>query len=69
MVRGKKNYLPPCHLVMGLSFLFKLEDGSIERHKDERKIRGADEENEIPKEDDDKDDVELEIINESDGMS
>nr|CAD7402804.1 unnamed protein product [Timema poppensis] len=40
MVRGKKNYLPPCHLIMGFSFLFKLEDGSISRHKDERKVRG-----------------------------
>ena len=25
---------------MGFGFLFKLEDSSIERHKDERKIRG-----------------------------
>nr|CAD7257037.1 unnamed protein product [Timema shepardi] len=41
MVRGKKNYLPPCHLIMGFSFLFKLEDGSISRHKDERKVRGT----------------------------
>lgn len=46
MIRGKKNYLPPCQLIMGLSFLFRLEDSSIERHKDERKIRVIDEETE-----------------------
>lgn len=44
MIRGKKNYLPPCQLIMGLGFLFRLEDGSIERHKDERKVRVIDEE-------------------------
>lgn len=66
MIRGKKNYLPPCHLIMGLSFLFKLEDGSLERHKDERKNRGTDEESEVSKEED-KEEVELEVINESDG--
>ncbi|CAH1729386.1 unnamed protein product [Chironomus riparius] len=42
MIRGKKNFLPPCHLMLGLSFLFKLEDGSIERHKGERKVRKFD---------------------------
>jgi predicted ribosome quality control (RQC) complex YloA/Tae2 family protein len=31
MIRGKKNYLPPCHLIMGFSFLFKLDDSSIFR--------------------------------------
>lgn len=39
MIRGKKNFLPPCHLILGLGFLFKLEDSSIERHRGERKIR------------------------------
>lgn len=46
MIRGKKNYLPPCQLVMGLGFLFRLEESSIERHKDERKVRIIDDENE-----------------------
>jgi len=32
MVRGKKNYLPPCHFVMGFSFLFKLEEQSVARY-------------------------------------
>jgi predicted ribosome quality control (RQC) complex YloA/Tae2 family protein len=41
MIRGKKNYLPPCNLIMGFSFLFKLDDSSVFRHKDERRVRGA----------------------------
>lgn len=40
MIRGKKNYLPPCHLIMGFSFLFKLDDSSVFRHKDDRRVRG-----------------------------
>lgn len=31
MIRGKKNFLPPCQLAMGFSFLFKLEESSVER--------------------------------------
>lgn len=46
MIRGKKNYLPPCQLVMGLGFLFRLEESSIERHKDERRVRVIDDESE-----------------------
>lgn len=44
MIRGKKNFLPPCHLILGFSFLFKLEDGSIARHAGERRIRTFDDE-------------------------
>lgn len=33
MIRGKKNFLPQCHLIMGFTFMFKLEDGSIERYQ------------------------------------
>uniref|UniRef100_A0A182JMM1 NFACT RNA-binding domain-containing protein n=1 Tax=Anopheles atroparvus TaxID=41427 RepID=A0A182JMM1_ANOAO len=44
MIRGRKNFLPPCHLVLGLSFLFKLEDSSVERHRGERRVRTFDEE-------------------------
>lgn len=62
MIRGKKNYLPPCHLVMGLGFLFKLEDGSVVRHQDERKIKTNEDEDIIES----KEEVELEIIDESD---
>lgn len=31
MVRGKKTFLPPSHLVYGFGFLFRLEEGSIAR--------------------------------------
>ncbi|KAM7360796.1 nuclear export mediator factor NEMF homolog Clbn [Cochliomyia hominivorax] len=46
MIRGKKNFLPSCHLIMGLSLLFKLEDSFAERHKGERKVRTFEEEQE-----------------------
>ncbi|ESO87754.1 hypothetical protein LOTGIDRAFT_127397 [Lottia gigantea] len=39
MIRGKKNYLPPSYLIYGFGILFKLEEGSVERHKGERKVR------------------------------
>ena len=46
MIRGKKNYLPPSQLIMGLGFLFRLEESSVERHKDERKVKVLDDESE-----------------------
>jgi len=46
MIRGKKNYLTESQLIMGLAIMFRLEDGSIERHKDERRVRTIDEESE-----------------------
>lgn len=46
MIRGKKNFLPSCHLIMGLSLLFKLEDSFIEKHRGERKVRSFEEEQE-----------------------
>lgn len=39
VIRGKKNFLPQCHLTLGLSFLFKLEESSIQRHIGERRVR------------------------------
>ncbi|XP_050663996.1 ribosome quality control complex subunit NEMF homolog isoform X1 [Leptidea sinapis] len=42
MIRGKKNYLLPEHLQFGFSFMFRLEDSCIERHKDERKCLAED---------------------------
>merc|ERR1712192_186782 len=69
MIRGKKNFLPPSQLTMGFAFLFRLEDDSVERHKDERKVRGLEEaskqdgkENESVEELDDKvEDVEIDV--------
>lgn len=43
MIRGRKNFLPPSHLIMGFSFLFKLEESSVPRHAGERRVRTADE--------------------------
>ncbi|KAG7360332.1 RNA-binding protein [Nitzschia inconspicua] len=38
MIRGKKNFLPPSQLEMGLGVLFRLgDDDSILRHKNERR--------------------------------
>ncbi|CAB3402728.1 unnamed protein product [Caenorhabditis bovis] len=33
MIRGKKNFMPPSQLVMGLGILFKLDDESVEKHR------------------------------------
>ncbi|XP_055850255.1 ribosome quality control complex subunit NEMF homolog [Episyrphus balteatus] len=44
MIRGKKNFLPPCHLILGLSLLYKLEDSFIEKHRGERRVRTFDDE-------------------------
>ncbi|CAG5004313.1 unnamed protein product [Parnassius apollo] len=42
MIRGKKNYLLPEQLQFGFSFMFRLEDSCIERHRDERKCLATD---------------------------
>lgn len=39
MIRGKKNYLPMATLVMGFGMLFRLDEESIDNHKDERRIK------------------------------
>ncbi|EDQ92617.1 uncharacterized protein MONBRDRAFT_628, partial [Monosiga brevicollis MX1] len=40
MIRGKKNYLPKVELVMGFAILFKVDEGSVARHVNERRPRG-----------------------------
>eukprot|EP01048_Picozoa_sp_COSAG05_P009499 COSAG05_NODE_785_length_7361_cov_460.024397_6_plen_156_part_00 len=37
MIRGKKHFLPPNPLVMGLAILFVLDESSIARHLGERR--------------------------------
>ncbi|KAL0269425.1 UNVERIFIED_CONTAM: hypothetical protein PYX00_007165 [Menopon gallinae] len=61
IIRGKKNYLPPGNLIMGYSFLFKLEENSVFRHRDERKVKTLEEEfnNIKAKEEEEKDEVEI----------
>ncbi|EGT57102.1 hypothetical protein CAEBREN_19463 [Caenorhabditis brenneri] len=54
MIRGKKNFMPPSQLVMGLGVLFRMDEESIERHvaiekekkKDEEKLEEKQQENE-----------------------
>ncbi|OPJ90038.1 nuclear export mediator factor NEMF [Patagioenas fasciata monilis] len=43
MIRGKKNFLPPSYLMMGFSFLFKVDESCMWRHREERKIKVQDE--------------------------
>ncbi|KAA3675359.1 uncharacterized protein DEA37_0010787 [Paragonimus westermani] len=42
MIRGRKNYLPPCHFLYGFGILFKLDDESATRHKGERRVTHVD---------------------------
>ncbi|XP_049622979.1 ribosome quality control complex subunit NEMF [Suncus etruscus] len=46
MIRGKKNFLPPSYLMMGFSFLFKVDESCVWRHRGERKVRVQDEDTE-----------------------
>uniref|UniRef100_A0A3P8YJI1 Ribosome quality control complex subunit NEMF n=1 Tax=Esox lucius TaxID=8010 RepID=A0A3P8YJI1_ESOLU len=43
MIRGKKNFLPPSYLMMGFSFLFKVDEQCVFRHRGERKVKTIDE--------------------------
>lgn len=36
MIRGKKNFLPPCQLIMGFGVLFKLDNNCIMKHIEAR---------------------------------
>ncbi|KAJ3648826.1 hypothetical protein Zmor_020598 [Zophobas morio] len=66
MVRGKKNFLPLSYLILGLSFLFKLEESCLEKHKDERKVVAPGEEDINPSEAEiGKDEEEVEIPDDS----
>ncbi|KAL3319074.1 hypothetical protein Ciccas_002271 [Cichlidogyrus casuarinus] len=39
MIRGQKNFLQPSQLVYGFTIMFKLAPDSIERHKNDRRIK------------------------------
>lgn len=66
MVRGKKNFLPPSHLILGLGFLFRLEDGSIEKHKGERKVVVGNEDEVSTTTEEEKEEIEIDL-RDSDG--
>ncbi|CAH8454001.1 unnamed protein product [Heterobilharzia americana] len=38
MIRGRKNYLPPCPFDFGFGIMFKLHEDSIAKHNGERRI-------------------------------
>lgn len=40
VIRGRKNFLDPCQLVMGFGFLFKIDESSVVNHRTERRLRG-----------------------------
>ena len=44
MIRGKKNFMPPSPLVMGLAIMFKVDESCIPNHIYERKPRMSSEE-------------------------
>lgn len=67
MIRGKKNFLPPSHLILGLSFLFRLEDSCVEKHKGERKIITNEDTQSLADSEQAPEEVEVEILDESDG--
>ncbi|XP_066262814.1 ribosome quality control complex subunit NEMF homolog [Euwallacea similis] len=69
MIRGKKNFLPPSHLILGLSFLFRLEDGCIEKHLGERKVIVQEGDDNVSIQDNESgkdEDVEVPVLDESD---
>lgn len=39
MVRGKKNFLNPSRLEMGFGLLFKIDESSLARHENDRKVK------------------------------
>ena len=50
MIRGKKNYLPPSHLILGFGILFKVGEECVENHKNERRVRTLMEDEQQPQE-------------------
>ena len=41
MIRGKKNYINPQRLELGVTIMYKLDDDSIANHLNERRNRSA----------------------------
>lgn len=38
MIRGKRNFIHPNRMEMGLTFLYKIDQESVQRHLNDRKI-------------------------------
>uniref|UniRef100_A0A1I7U324 NFACT-R_1 domain-containing protein n=1 Tax=Caenorhabditis tropicalis TaxID=1561998 RepID=A0A1I7U324_9PELO len=58
MIRGKKNFMPPSQLVMGLGVLFRMDEESIERHVAMEKEKKKEEEEVEEKKEEKKEDSE-----------
>ena len=72
MIRGKKNFIPQTALVFGFGLLYKLEEDSIARHKNDRVVKINEDEaaaaiNAAEAEAVGEDDVEVELENDSNG--
>lgn len=60
MIRGKKNFIPQTALVFGFGLLYKLEEQSVARHKNDRVVKVNEEEDKEAAADEDDIEVELE---------
>lgn len=77
MIRGKKNFIPQTALVFGFGILYKLEEESVPRHKNDRVVKvneeervgGAETPEALKEEDDEVEDVEDVNQSESDTES
>ena len=47
MIRGKKNFLHPTRLEMGLTILFKIDESCVKNHLNDRKIKNIDNDDEF----------------------
>lgn len=67
MIRGKKNYLLPEHQQFGFTFMFRLEDSCIERHRGERKTISVEDASDVTSVQD-QEDVEI-VVSDDDEQS
>ena len=45
MIRGKKNFVNPARMEMGIAILFKIDESCLEQHLNDRKPRNLEGEN------------------------
>lgn len=64
MIRGKKNFIPQTALIFGFGILYKLDENSVARHKNDRIVK-INEEDMVAADDDaqvaEEEDVEVEL--------
>lgn len=69
MIRGKKNFLPQTALVFGLALMYKLDENSIARHEDDRKIKTLEEDELVSDKQTAEEAIEEEVPNSSNSSS